>query len=232
MKCGKHFDALQEIDGKERHLYCRNYCLECSPFKGKNKSTLHELDCNDEQISYLKGIIDSDGTLSYRGQSYRFSLMVIDEDFAEHTKDILDEVLESDVKVTQTVELDSGNKRYDVQKGSKALYKELNSISVEDAQPRPYLNAFFTGDGTIYSIENNVRIETQVTDREIIEAVRKKLEEIGIEANTRISTNDHDGWPDKLYRLSFSSKQEIKKFYEESGFSTRRKQRVLEEGIE
>lgn len=42
-KCEKHFPKKIEIDGKERNLQRRKYCLECSPFGQHNTKKLEEI---------------------------------------------------------------------------------------------------------------------------------------------------------------------------------------------
>ena len=41
MKCNKKFPIKVFIDGKEKNLQRRKYCLECSPFGSHNTSKLH-----------------------------------------------------------------------------------------------------------------------------------------------------------------------------------------------
>lgn len=38
--CGKEFPTTIVIDGLKRNLSKRKYCLECSPFKSKNKTII------------------------------------------------------------------------------------------------------------------------------------------------------------------------------------------------
>jgi hypothetical protein len=38
--CGKKFPGRTMIDGKEVNLYCRKYCLTCSPYKKNNRKRL------------------------------------------------------------------------------------------------------------------------------------------------------------------------------------------------
>ena len=41
-KCDKKFPRRINLDGKERHLSNRKYCLKCSPFGKHNTTRLHE----------------------------------------------------------------------------------------------------------------------------------------------------------------------------------------------
>jgi len=41
LKCKKEFKIYVTIDGKERNIHKRSYCLECSPFGKRNTKRLH-----------------------------------------------------------------------------------------------------------------------------------------------------------------------------------------------
>jgi len=43
LKCNKTFPEYAVVDGKERQLTSRKYCLKCSPFGKRNTKTLHKL---------------------------------------------------------------------------------------------------------------------------------------------------------------------------------------------
>jgi len=230
--CGKKFKAKQEINGEQKNLYGRKYCLECSPYKKGNTAQLGELAKDkDDQISYIKGVLDSDGCLFKANKSYKFSVGVTDKDFIDEIKIKLDDVLDSNTNIVESVTLPSGKQRYDIQKGSKALYNRLKKMKGAEANAGPYLRAFFSGDGSISETEYSTYIRTQITDGDIIQNVQTKLREIGIETKIKEKENTDPRYADEYYVISFGNKEDLKKFNDAAGFSIKRKQEKLSKAL-
>lgn len=62
-KCGKVFPNKTIIDGELKPLYCRAYCLECSPFVNKNIRKNINKKLTDIQEQILNGHLLGDGCL-------------------------------------------------------------------------------------------------------------------------------------------------------------------------
>ena len=42
LKCNEQFPAYAMVDGKQKQLTSRTYCLKCSPFGNRNTKRLHK----------------------------------------------------------------------------------------------------------------------------------------------------------------------------------------------
>jgi hypothetical protein len=83
-KCGDKFPFRVLIDGKQRNLKSRKYCLQCSPFGNHNTKNLHNIPelpeveplAHSEELAYLIGAISGDGSISHcRSNTYKLSIV-------------------------------------------------------------------------------------------------------------------------------------------------------------
>lgn len=231
--CDNKFPSVMNIDGERKNLHGRKYCLECSPYKEWNRNKIHKFDPEPQKISYIKGVVDSDGSVFKSSSgSYQVSLGVRDKEYAQEFAENLSKVLDTDVKVHEFEE-ENGEILFNVQKGSKQLYKKLNNLETQDLKPKDYLRAYFDGDGSITKKgKNSYQLKLFSKDKDELKKVRKMLRELDIHTTAlRSATQEQldNSFTDleKYYWLDITRKKEIKKFKEKIGFDIERKKEVI-----
>lgn len=190
-----------------------------------------------ENLSYLKGVIDSDGCLS-KGQNGAYSIQigVKDKEYAEKFREILEE--ETGEKVSlytyENEEVDNST-FYQVNKANKELYEEIMFTDRTKAQPEPYLQALFDGDGNIQKKTNRETaydIRLRMTNPDVVNTAYKKLQEIGIsEENINKFKTEHGLSEKTVYGLKIGEREARVKYAEKVDFKIERKQEKLIESL-
>jgi len=179
-----------------------------------------------ENLSYLKGVVDSDGCLSKtRDGAYSIQLGVKDREYAEKFRKILEE------ETGEEVNLYDYDDFYQVNKANKELYEEIMFSDRTKAQPEPYLQALFDGDGNIQKKTNRKTaydIRLRMTNPDVVNTAQKKLQEIGIEEENIHSFTTEKGLSEnKVYGLKIGRRKAREKYAEKVGFEINRKNKEL-----
>lgn len=233
--CDNTFPSRITVDGERKRLDGRKYCLECSPYKEWNRNKLHKFDPDPQTLSYIKGVVDSDGSIfKSSAGAHTLSLGVRDKEYAQKFAEKLSKITDTDVKVNEFEE-ENGKIRFHVQKASKQLYEKLNKLETEDLKPKSYLRPYFDGDGSIYETgKNNYQLRLHSKNKDELKKIRSMLKELDIHSTALRSATQKDldnSFTDleEYHYLDFSKNDEIRKFKEKIGFEIKRKSEVIKD---
>jgi len=207
------------------------------------------------ELAYVLGVMKGDGfRTSYRRQGKEeIRLGVRDADFAAHFNEAVARVLERERpnKIRHEPRKDEDGAvyfrvRYSSIQLAEFLDRDLSSTRrLAEAHPADYLQGFFDSDGSSTPNLNRGRLYLRVlgsnTNLETLNYVKKLLLErfsiassISIDKETGYSSLVYHKMVTKrktLYRLSVSRQDSVRAFAESIGFSIKRKQCVLDDGL-
>ena len=187
------------------------------------------------ELSYLVGAIIGDGNWYKTNSSFRkryskdyfgyiIRIIVNDRDFAEEVARCLGVLLNKTVPVKSF--LSSRLKAWRVIVGNHALYNFLSKgcfDEVIERYPREFLRGFFDAEGNAYyqTRKNRLYLSAGSSNKKYIDLVQKALNYLGIESKVYYKKGN-------FYHLCIGKKENQIRFYEEVGFTIKRKQEVLE----
>lgn len=186
----------------------------------------HPLKCDfdstiDEDMAWLVGVLLSDGCVFKSGSTHRLVLEVIDEEFADYFKNVVDSIgLHTNKRAYERKADRYANTFYSVHAHSKAFYEWWDALDREDfreiarSYPAAFVRAIYDSEGCLSQRSTGqYKISMHMTDRWILELVQElsssSVKFLGpyVDRRSEYMENRKD-----LYRISLTRRKEVKRF--------------------
>jgi len=196
-----------------------------------------------EELAYILGVIEGDGSISKVCNNICLSCK--DRDFIEEFKRNLEEW--SGIKTSVIYKIDYSKKnRNDLfsvvlcSKEAKLVLNNFNFDSLLNSTEKiksNFLRGIYDSEGSVIKANLNIKRKDYTrkvvfynTNKETILFVARLLKDLGIDCsiyNPKLSENRFGNKP--VYRIVFSNRKNIERYYKKVGFSIMRKQEKLKD---
>jgi len=186
------------------------------------------------ELSYIIGVYWSDGSATKEGSHYRIKLSVKDRDFVEEFSRCISKVLNKPTSYPIRLQKDG---RYIVAASSKLLFKFLRKGLEEhklviERYPADFLRGFFDGDGGVCKAK--LDISATNSDQKLLEYIKYLLRYYFSIHSTNLTLITKRGTERLIrghkavcrkntYQFHIKRRRDVLRFYEEVGFTIRRK---------